>query len=98
MVIAKGITLNRVTNPNNKNTEQSTSANTASPNDIAGDKPRKGKNWTGPGEKNIISFGNPCVSIKDAIATLPINNARLPVSDVVFTVNNFFMIIFFDNF
>ena len=49
----------------------------------------------GPGPKNIISFGSPWESIKEAMATLLINKARFPVSEVVFTAKIFFIILFY---
>jgi hypothetical protein len=93
MVIARGITLNLVTNPARRKMEQNTSAKTASPSERPGVNPNIGGNWIGPGEKNIINLGNPWVSIKDAMATLAINKAILVVLAFLFTLINFFIII-----
>jgi hypothetical protein len=93
MVIARGITLNRVTKPTSKKIEQNTSAKTARPRERPGVNPNIGGNWIRPGEKNIINLGNPWVSIKDAMATLAINKAILVVFAFLFTLINFFIII-----
>jgi hypothetical protein len=73
----KGIVASLVPNPTNIRIEQNTSAKTARPRDISGVSPRTGGNCTGSPDSNIVSLGNPCVSIKAAMAIL---NIRILIS------------------
>lgn len=78
MVMIKGIVANLVPKPAKINTEQNTSAKTASASESSALIPITGGNCTGAPDKSMSSLGMPWVNINVAIPAL-VNNRAMPV-------------------